>query len=146
MAVTITVSDVREEYPDLSEGFSDRKITALIALVDQADMCLDANNVPDSLQECAKLAGVAFNFEVITESNETSTRSANGDAITLDKANRRGIDKYAHGLFLQTLGVAGQCVIDVMGDPGGVNLFIGVSGPTYENRGPIYEQNRNQIP
>lgn len=146
MAVIITVNQVREEYPDLSVGFSDTKIAGFIALVDQADMCLDGQNIVDAIQTCVKLAGVALNFEIITEGNEVSSRSANGDSITFDKKGRRGIDRFTHGLSLQAFGAAGQCVLNIIGDPGGVNLFIGVSGPTYEDRGPIYEQNRNEIP
>ena len=61
MAVTITLSDVRAEYPNTQA--SDVMLTAFIATVDTADSCLDANGVSDAVQTALKLLGVGVIIE-----------------------------------------------------------------------------------
>ncbi len=56
MAVTITVSDVREV---IKSSLPDAVIVGLIAHMDRADQCLDANMVDDDSQRNLKLFAVA---------------------------------------------------------------------------------------
>ena len=55
MAVTITTSQVLDGF---STGASTADLTAYIAVIDQADACLDANSVPDAIASQLKILGV----------------------------------------------------------------------------------------
>ena len=55
MAVTITTADVLDGF---STSASTADLTAYIAVVDQADACLDANSVPDAIASQLKILGV----------------------------------------------------------------------------------------
>ena len=78
MAVTITLSDVRAEYPNTQA--SDVMLTAFIATVDAADACLDANAVADPIQTALKLLGVGVIIES-TYGTISSEQSANGSRV-----------------------------------------------------------------
>ena len=78
MAVTITLSDVRAEYPQNQS--SDTMLNAFIATVDNADACLDANGVPDAIQTALKLLGVGVIIES-TYGTVSSEQSANGSRV-----------------------------------------------------------------
>ena len=78
MAVTITLSDVRAEYPN--SQVSDTMLTAFIATVDAADACLDANGVSDPIQTALKLLGVGVIIES-TYGTISSEQSANGSRV-----------------------------------------------------------------
>ncbi len=79
MAVTITLSDVRDEYPQNQS--SDTMLNAFIATVDNADDCLDANSVPDAIQTALKLLGVGVIIES-TYGTVSSETSANGSSVS----------------------------------------------------------------
>ena len=86
MAVTITLSDVRAEYPNTQA--SDVMLTAFIATVDAADACLDANSVPElhvkeryAIQTALKLLGVGVIIES-TYGTISSEQSANGSSVS----------------------------------------------------------------
>ena len=139
MAVVITASEVREEYPELVGSSSDTKISGLIALTNGADLCLDNNSVADDIQRCIKLEGVAYMLEVSIDGNLSSSTSANGDSISLDKSGKRGIDQFNHGRLLQMLDTH-QCLIRVIGDQGSTPVFFGVAKSTYAERFTSSEQ------
>ena len=79
MAVTITLSYVRAEYPNTQA--SDVMLTAFIATVDTADSCLDANGVSDAVQTALKLLGVGVIIES-TYGTVSSETSANGSSVS----------------------------------------------------------------
>jgi hypothetical protein len=79
MAVSITLADVRAEYP--GNQSSDTMINAFIAVVDGADACLDANNVSDPIQTALKLLGVGVIVES-TFGTVSSETSANGSSVS----------------------------------------------------------------
>ena len=107
MAETITVADVRAECPNsLSDGF----ISGLIACVDQADACLDAN-VPDpDLQKAIKTAGVCYMIEQQQRGNVKSEKSPSGASRSYKEGN--GLDTN-WGRMLQTIDKGG-CVLGVI--------------------------------
>ena len=140
MAVTITVEQVREAFPALAISESDMIIQCHITTVNRADVCLDGNNVPDEEQTCAKLFGIAYLLEIQQDGNITNTRSANGDSISRDKSNKRGIDQFTYGRLLQASD-ASKCVINAIGPQGSTPALVAVGSATYRNRRPIYEQN-----
>lgn len=145
MAVTITVEQVREAFPQLAIVQSDMIIQCYITTVNRADMCLDGNNVPDEEQTCAKLFGVAYLLEIQQDGNITNTRSANGDSISRDKSGKRGIDQFTYGRLLQA-NDASQCVINAIGPQGSTPIFVAVGSATYKNRRPVYEQDSDLLP
>lgn len=79
MAVTITLSDVRAEYPNTQA--SDTMLAAFVATIDAADACLDANGVPDAVQTALKLLGVGVIIES-TYGTVSSETSANGSSVS----------------------------------------------------------------
>ena len=78
MAVTITLSDVRAEYPNTQA--SDVMLTAFIATTDAANACLDSNSVSDPIQTALKLLGVGVIIES-TYGTISSEQSANGSRV-----------------------------------------------------------------
>lgn len=85
MAVTITLSDVRAEYPNTQA--SDVMLTAFIATVDAADSCLDANGVSDPIQTALKLLGVGVIIES-TYGTVSSETSANGSSVSYESGSQ----------------------------------------------------------
>lgn len=69
MAVTITTSEVLDGF---STAASTADLTAYIAVVDQANACLDANNIPDAIASQLKILGV----------RHLATNAADGGAVT----------------------------------------------------------------
>ena len=98
MAVTITLSDVRAEYPNTQA--SDVMLTAFIVTVDAADTCLDANGVPDAVQSALKLLGVGVIIES-TYGTISSEQSANGSSVDYENGSQgllsqlKAIDTYS---------------------------------------------------
>lgn len=121
MAVTITVTDVRNEYPDTTA--SDSAIEAFIATVDAADACLATK--PDSVQRAIKMAGIGYLLDLSAgQSTVQSERSANGSSVTY----KDGTASASYAL-LQTLDTD-RCVLNLLASSG-PDLFIGVSNGSY---------------
>lgn len=101
MAETITTSEVLDGF---STSASTADLTAYIAVVDQADACLDANSVPAAIQKHLKILGVrhlAANSNdrgnVIEEEAVSGARRVYSDKKSGDTAyleTLRSIDRY----------------------------------------------------
>lgn len=79
MAVVITVAEVKAIQ---ATTLPDSVIQAMIDTVDQADACLDANEVPDSTQTLLKLYAVAHMLYSSSTGNVQSERSPTGASRT----------------------------------------------------------------
>jgi len=79
MAVTITAADVKAVQPTT---LPDSVIDDIIATLDQADACLDANSVPDATQRLLKLYGAAHMVYGTAKGNVQSERSPTGASRT----------------------------------------------------------------
>lgn len=83
MAVTITPGDVNDFYPS---GASDAVINALIAFIDQANACLDANGIPDETQKLLKIYAVCHMLTMQYGGGVKSERDMDGESVTFSNA------------------------------------------------------------
>lgn len=124
MAVEITESEVLDGF---STSASSADIAAYIAVVDQADACLDANSVPDAIARQLKILGVRHlategsDGGQVTEQRAVSGASRKfaerGGGDTAALSTLRQIDKYG-------------CVIGIVRNNGRVQLrSAGRRGP-----------------
>lgn len=79
MAEIITVAEIKAIQPT---SLPDSVIQAMIATIDQADTCLDQNNVPADVQKLLKLYGTAHMVYGTTKGNVKSERSPTGGSRT----------------------------------------------------------------
>ena len=126
MAVTITASDVTTAYP-ATASVDSTMMDGFIALVDQADACLDANGVSDDLQKSIKVAGVAhLASKSLDQSGVKSAGSATGANVTYKDSHTtpqwallKSLDQYA-------------CVTSLLDSGSGMDFFIGSTSGGYD--------------
>jgi hypothetical protein len=108
MAEAITVADVRAECPN---GLTDGFITGLIACVDAADACLDANVTDPALQKAIKTSGVCYMIEQQQRGNVKSEKSPSGASRSYRDSGSSLDTNW--GRMLQTIDKTG-CVLGVI--------------------------------
>jgi len=79
MAAIITIQDVRDFFPTSAP---DSVVNRYIALMAQADTCLDANNVPEVSQELLKLTAIAHLLTVQQGGGVKSETDMDGASVT----------------------------------------------------------------
>ncbi len=83
MAITITPSDINDFYPS---GASDAVINSLIAFIDQADACLDANGVSDDTQKLVKIYAVCHMLTMQGGGGVKSESDMDRESVTFGNA------------------------------------------------------------
>lgn len=133
MAVTITVSDVTDVQPTT---LPDSYVEGLIAYVDQADACLDANNVPDEVQSNLKILGAAAMLYTSSKGNVESERSPTGASRTYKTSD--GKDYLGDNPWGQQLKMMDQygCVTSLLQGP--QRTYLKSVGPGGRTGGAIY--------
>lgn len=127
MAVTISASDVTTAYP-ATAAVDSTMMDGFIALVDQADACLDANGVSVVLQTSIKVAAVAhLATQSIDQSSVKSAGSATGASVTYKDS--RTTPQWA---LLKSLDQYG-CVTSLLDDGSGIDVFFGSTVGHYES-------------
>lgn len=115
MAVTIT-------YADVTNGFStsvpDAIVDLLISTVDEADACLDANNVSDSKQELLKITAVRHMATLMgsAESGKgavTSESAPSGASRSYKAPSGGSLESTSYGIMLKQLDAYG-CVVSLL--------------------------------
>jgi len=116
MAASIRLADVQDGFTTQA---SEADIVGFIAVVDQADACLDANNVPDAIQRQLKVLGVRHLVQ----------NAADRGAVLEERAVSGASRKYAERAagetsYLQTLRTIDQygCVLNVISRNGFIQL------------------------
>lgn len=131
MAVVITVADVIAIQPT---SLPDAIIQLMIDAIDQADACLDANNVDDATQELLKLYAVAHMVYMASRGNVTSESSPTGASRSYRDGGNGDLSGSQWGGLLLSMGAYG-CVTSILQKDN--TTFIGSMGPG-GRRGNIY--------
>lgn len=121
MAVVITVADVKQ-LP-AAASIPDAIISGYIAVVDQADACLDANSVPDDVQTALKLNAVWHLVELSLRGGVTSESSPTGASRSYTMS--QGLASTPYGQILQTIDQYG-CVTGLVSKTGNTMFFRAV--------------------
>lgn len=101
MAVIITVTEVREIC---ATNASDTAIQILIDFVDQADDCLDLNQVPEETQRVLKLYTVCHMLTMQDGGSVKSERDMDGESVTFGKAfDKDGLGATSYGSLIQSM-------------------------------------------
>lgn len=101
MAVTITASDVNDFYPS---GASDAVINSLIAFIDQADTCLDANDIADETQKLLKIYAVCHMLTMQSGGGVKSETDMDGESVTFANAfDKEGLLGSPWGSMLRSM-------------------------------------------
>jgi len=103
MSVIITYQDVIAFCPDAA-AFEQSTIEMLIAISNQADSCLDANNVPDDMQKYLKLLFVCHSLAMQQGGQIKSRTDFDGASITFNvPVAGKGLSATSYGqLMLDT--------------------------------------------
>lgn len=115
MAVIIAVGDVKEGF---DTTVSDIEIEMLIEIIDEADTCLDANNVSDAKQTILKIYGVRHMLQLQANSAKgvvKSERAPSGASRSYGEWQGTGIEATPFGLLLKQIDVYG-CVVNLIQD------------------------------
>lgn len=114
MAVTITVQDVRN---CISTGKNDAAIQSFIAVIDTADTCLDANQIPDAIQQVLKTNAVAHMLQLADGGQITSERDQDGASVTVATPKTgSGLSATTYGELVLTMQGA-DCIRAVIDQP-----------------------------
>lgn len=138
MAVTITAADVKAIQ---ATSLPDSVINDIIALMDTADTCLDANAVPDAIQRLLKLYGAAHLVYESTAGHVQSERSPTGASRTY-KQSSDGAGSSPWGVQLKQIDQYGCVTSLVMQD---AQVYISSVGPG-GRRGNIYDRSDKNRP
>ena len=132
MAAVITVEDVLAVQPST---LPEAVIESMIALVDQADACLDANGVPDDVQSLIKIYGVSHLLAAAQSGNLLSERSPTGAS----QSYRESKNPLHYSKWGQQLSLIDQygCVTSLI--QGAPKCYLASVGPG-GRRGTIYER------
>lgn len=122
MAETITVTEVRNLT---GTALPDYAIEGYISIVDGADECLDANNVPAAQQKLLKIYGAAHFVAMDSLGDGVKSKSSPHDSITY-KDGARDVTATKYGRQLQALDTYG-CVTTIIA-PRGEAFFGVISG------------------
>ena len=125
MAVTITVEDVRKL---INTNLDDSVIQCMIDVVDEADDCLDANGVPDSIQKQLKLYGVAHQIVMAQGGQVESLTAQEGASKKWKAVQGSGLDATNFGQMVRQLDRHG-CLIPILDNTDNGFMFIGSIGP-----------------
>lgn len=132
MAVIITIPEVKELQPT---NLSDDIIQYMIDSIDEANTCLDNNNVSDSTQKLLKLYGVCHQILMADDGGEAkSMRGQSGASRTLNIKDSDGINSTRWGKLVKQMDKYG-CITNILDNSDGW-LFAAAIGP--DN----YEQER----
>ena len=129
MAVTITISDVRQL--NTTRNIPDAVITSWISLVDAADSCLDTNNVPADQQTGLKLNAVWHLAELFRRGSVQSEKSPTGASRTY--SDKEGFQSTPYGQILQSMD-RHHCLRTAIGAPGKTAYFMNIRGITNNGR------------
>lgn len=109
MAVTITAAEVKAGF---ATSLADDEIALMIAVVDEADTCLDANAVSNSKQTLLKLCGVRHLLALQENDGRgkaTSEQAANGAGRSFAQWQGKDLASTRYGAMLKQLDTYG-CV------------------------------------
>lgn len=115
MAAAITYSDVVEGF---STSVSQSQIELLIAIVDEADTCLDANAVSASKQKMLKVVAVRHMAVMMGASESgkgavTSESAPSGASRSYKPPSGTGLDSSSYGALLKQLDGFG-CIVTLL--------------------------------
>lgn len=120
MAEQITIQDVRDFT---GTALPDSLIQAYIDIIDEADDCLDSNNVPAARQTLLKLNGVGYLISINSSSNDVQSLSGPlGDSITF-RQDSTTLSRNPYGQQLLTLDRTG-CIIGLFSNDDGVMVLV----------------------
>lgn len=130
MAVVITAEEVKSIQ---ATTLPDSVIDDIIATLDQADACLDANEVPDATQRLLKLYGAAHMVYGSSKGNVSSERSPTGASRTY-RDGGSGLDSSPWGSQILQFDKFG-CVTSLLSSDN--TLYVASVGPG-GRRGNVY--------
>lgn len=115
MATAITYADVIDGF---DTSVSQAQIELLIAIVDEADKCLDANSVSASKQEMLKIAAVRHMCVMMGASESgkgavTSESAPSGASRSYKAPSGMGLESSSYGMLLKQLDGYG-CVTSLL--------------------------------
>ena len=122
MAVTITISDVKESV--IAQSVPDSVLLGYIAATDLANNCLDLNSVDDNIQRSLKLNAVWHLVELSSRASVTSEKSPTG--ASRNYTQEQGFQSTPYGQILQSLDL-NNCMRNALGSPGR-SMFFGSTG------------------
>lgn len=113
MAAAITSSDVKADF---STSVPDSEIDSLIAVINEADTCLDNNSIGSDKQKLLKLYGVRHLLAMQAEQGKgtISSRGApSGASQSFNSRKSMGLDSTYYGDMLKQLDKT-RCVVNVI--------------------------------
>jgi|SRR6478609_6387601 len=114
MAAVITVDDVKDGF---STTVSDTEIQMLIDVIDGADACLDANEVPEAKQKILKIYAVRHLLAMQGNGGKgtvKSERAPSGASRSYsDWQGGTGVDASPYGAMLKQLDSTG-CIVTLL--------------------------------
>lgn len=107
MATTITISDIKDGF---TTSLSDDQINLAIAVVDQANTCLDANSVSSDIQKALKIYGARHILSMQANSGRGEVTSESAPSGASRSFASRKVDSSPFYSLLKQLDKYG-CVI-----------------------------------